>query len=244
MEWGTHLGWWKKIEIQKVVYKNPKTKQPKLQKVVYKNPKTKQPKQPKMNKKLFKLPPGSRFDKSLEAHTYGDPPSPDISRLLQKKLKMHKEFAFSGWPKTDWLYTMYTLKYADQPKKAEEEAREDWMEGVKRDYTLAEFHLWISTKYNLPPPWDGTKYAIDFEDVSINKDSIGKKNKHATFKKKFSPERMTKIIFNPDKAEQVIAEGGNKMKQKKKKKKKRSTKKNKKRQNSKKKHRKTAKSKK
>ena len=224
-----------KIEVQKVVIKNPQTKQPK------------QPKQKKMNKKIFKLPPGSRVDKSSEAHTYRDPPSLDIGRLLQKELKLHKEFAFFGLPNTDWLYIMYISKYVDQPKKAEEEARKDWMEGVKRDYTFAEFHLWISTKYNLPPPWYGTEYAIDFEDVSINKDSVGKKNKHATLKKKFSPERMAKIIFNPDKAEQdgileqALTEGGNKMK---KKKKKRSTKRNKKRQNSKKKHRKTAKSKK
>jgi len=241
-EWiGTrsYSGGRQKIEVQKEVYKKPKTKQQELQKVVYKKPKTKQPKLKKMNKKHFKLPPGSRFDKSLEAHTYGDPPSPDISRLLQKKLKLHKEFAFSGWPNTDWLYTMYTLKYVDQPKKAEEEARADWTEGVKRDYTLAEFHLWISTKYNLPPPWDGTKYAIDFEDVSINKDSIGKKNKHTTLKKKITPGKAAQA----GQLKAKLADGGSKMKRKKKKKK-RSTKRNKKKQNSKKKHRKTAKSKK
>ena len=241
-EWiGTrsYSGGRQKIEVQKEVYKKPKTKQQELQKVVYKKPKTKQPKLKKMNEKYIRLDPGARRDTSLGKYDSEEPPPSDIRVLLQKKFKLPKEFVFLGDPNTNWLYTMYTLKYVDQPKKAEEEARADWTEGVKRDYTLAEFHLWISTKYNLPPPWDGTKYAIDFEDVSINKDSIGKKNKHTTLKKKITPGKAAQA----GQLKAKLADGGSKMKRKKKKKK-RSTKRNKKKQNNKKKHRKTAKSKK
>ena len=103
-------------------------------------------------------------------------PLPFSTSLLSINDKLNKEYG-KGNMDFEWLGSLYFYNVGPSNPGIDltQLKKSDWEEGVKRGYLLSEFVLWLSEKYNVPPPWKDTKYEILFDNVSLKGDKTTEK---------------------------------------------------------------------